>query len=66
MKYGCIGFLSAATIPLGLFEPTVCKANKCIAANAAKTKGNKKCNAKNLFNVALETEKPPQINSTKL
>jgi hypothetical protein len=46
-------------------DPTVsCNAIKCIKANAAKTKGNKKCKAKNLFNVALLTEKPPQINST--
>jgi hypothetical protein len=28
---------------------------------AAKIKGNKKCKAKNLFRVALFTEKPPQI-----
>jgi hypothetical protein len=27
-------------------------------------KGNKKCNAKNLFKVALPTENPPQMNST--
>jgi hypothetical protein len=32
--------------------------------NAAKTKGNKKCKEKNLFNVALFTLNPPQINST--
>ena len=32
--------------------------------NAAKTKGSTKCNAKNLFSVALLTENPPQINST--
>ena len=35
-----------------------------LIANAAKTKGNTKCNAKNLFNVALLTLKPPQMNST--
>ena len=35
-----------------------------LTTKAANTKGNKKCNAKNLFNVALLTEKPPQINST--
>ena len=34
---------------------------KCIKASAAKTKGNTKCNAKNLFNVALLTLKPPQM-----
>ena len=42
----------------------LCIAIKCIKANAANTKGNKKCNAKNLFNVALFTEKPPHMNST--
>ena len=41
-----------------------CNAIKCINASAAKTKGKTKCNAKNLVNVALFTEKPPQINST--
>jgi hypothetical protein len=46
-------------------DPTVsCKAIRCIKANAAKTKGSRKCKAKNLFNVALFTEKPPQRNST--
>ena len=38
---------------------------KCATTKAAKTKGNKKCKEKNLFNVAFDTEKPPQINSTK-
>jgi len=42
-----------------LVEPLIC--NKVICNNdiAAKTKGNKKCNTKNLFNVGLSTEKPP-------
>jgi hypothetical protein len=38
---------------------------KCATTNAANTKGNKKCKEKNLFNVAFETLKPPQINSTR-
>jgi hypothetical protein len=51
--------------PIGLLDPAVsCKTCKCIAAKTAKTKGNKKCKEKNLFKVALFTEKPPQINST--
>jgi hypothetical protein len=33
-----------------------CNAIRCIKAKAAKTKGNTKCNAKNLFKVALLTE----------
>ena len=41
-----------------------CKAIKCIKVNAANTKGNTKCNAKNLFKVALFTLNPPQMNST--
>jgi hypothetical protein len=36
----------------------------CIKTNAANIKGNTKCKAKNLFKVALLTEKPPQMNST--
>jgi hypothetical protein len=36
----------------------------CINTKAAKTKGNTKCKAKNLFKVALLTLKPPHINST--
>jgi len=38
-----------------------CKTIKCISAKAANTKGKTKCNEKNLFNVALLTEKPPQM-----
>jgi hypothetical protein len=38
---------------------------KCATTKAANTKGSKKCKEKNLFNVAFETLKPPQINSTK-
>jgi hypothetical protein len=46
-------------------NPTVsCNAIKCIITKAAKINGNKKCKAKNLFKVALFTEKPPQMNST--
>jgi hypothetical protein len=37
---------------------------KCIKARAAIAKGKRKCNAKNLFNVALLTVKPPRIKST--
>jgi hypothetical protein len=36
----------------------------CIKAKAANTKGSTKCKAKNLFKVALLTEKPPHMNST--
>lgn len=33
---------------------------------AAMTKGNRKWNAKNRVRVALSTEKPPQIHSTRV
>jgi hypothetical protein len=66
IKYGQKGNLSILPeTPKGLFDPLVsCKAIKCNSANAAKTKGKTKCNAKNLFNVALLTLKPPHMNST--
>ena len=38
--------------------------SKGLSSLKSTRKGNKKCNAKNLFNVASLTEKPPQINST--
>jgi len=41
-----------------------CKYTEKKKDKAAKTKGSTKCNVKNLFNVALLTLKPPQINST--
>jgi hypothetical protein len=34
---------------------------KCATTKAANTNGSKKCKEKNLFNVAFDTEKPPQI-----
>jgi hypothetical protein len=46
-------------VPIGLDDPLTCKYNKCPAANAAKMKGNVKCNEKNLLTVAELTEKPP-------
>jgi len=65
-KNGAKANLSATPlVPKGLLEPDLsCNAIKCIIAKAASTKGNTKCNAKNLFKVALLTEKPPQRNST--
>ena len=43
-------------VPKGLLAPAVsCTAIKCINTNAANTKGNTKCKAKNLFKVALLT-----------
>ena len=66
MQYGAKGILSLLPeTPKGLLEPAVsCKTIKCINTKAAKPKGKTKCSEKNLFNVALLTEKPPQMNST--
>ena len=63
MQYGAKGILSQfPDTPRGFPEPAVsCKTIKCISAKAAKIKGKTKCNEKNLFNVALFTEKPPQM-----
>ena len=66
VKYGWNGIRSVfPLIPKGFDDPCSCKVNKCIAANAANTNGNRKCNEQNRFNVALFTEKPPQTNCTK-
>jgi len=43
-----------------------CNAIKCIKTKAAKTNGSKKCSEKNLFKVALLTEKPPQMTNLLL
>ena len=51
-------------IPNGLDDPCVCKAIKCNITNAANIKGNKKCNAKNLWIVGFDTENPPHKNCT--
>ena len=46
VKYGWNGTRSVfPLIPNGLLEPCWSLANKCIAANAAKTKGSTKCKA---------------------
>ena len=48
--------------PRGLPDPALsCSTIRCIKAKAASIKGRTKCNAKNLFKVALFTENPPQM-----
>jgi hypothetical protein len=42
-------------------EPFKCSTLKCTITTIAIIKGNVKCKLKNLFNVGLPTEKPPQI-----
>jgi hypothetical protein len=53
-------------IPKGLFESTLCNNRRCNKTIPIIAKGNKKCKLKNLFNVALFTEKPPHNHSTKV
>ena len=52
-------------IPEGLLDPVSCRNRRCTIARAAMMKGRMKWNAKNGVRVALSTEKPPQIHSTK-
>lgn len=52
-------------IPEGLLDPVSCKNRRCTIARAAMMNGRIKWNAKNRVRVALSTEKPPQIHSTK-
>jgi len=47
--------------PSGLFEPVSCRKMRWIKVTAATIKGRRKWKAKNRVNVALSTEKPPQI-----
>jgi hypothetical protein len=53
-------------IPDGLFDPVLCRNRRWTVASAAIVKGRIKWNAKNRVRVALSTEKPPQIHSTRL
>lgn len=52
-------------IPEGLLDPVSCRNRRCTIARVAMMKGRMKWNAKNRVRVALSTEKPPQIHSTK-
>lgn len=53
-------------IPEGLLDPVSCRNSRWTAAKAEIIKGKIKWKAKNRVRVALSTEKPPQIHSTKL
>lgn len=48
-----------------MFDPVSCRKIRCTPARAAIINGKMKWNAKNRVRVALSTEKPPQIHSTK-
>jgi len=51
-------------LPMGLFEPVICKDARWMIVRAAKTIGMIKCKAKNRVNVALLMENPPHNHST--
>lgn len=53
------------TSPDGLFEPVSCRKMRCTPARAAIMNGKIKWKAKNRVRVALSTENPPQIHSTR-
>lgn len=52
--------------PMGLFDPVSCRKRRWRTVMAAMTKGKRKWKAKNRVRVALSTEKPPQIHSTRV
>jgi hypothetical protein len=67
VKYGWKGILSESElIPDGLLDPVSCRNRRWTVASAAIIKGKMKWNAKNRVRVALSTEKPPQVHSTRL
>lgn len=51
---------------MGLFDPVSWRNRRWTIAKAAMMKGRIKWNAKKRVRVALSTEKPPQIHSTKV
>ena len=52
-------------IPVGVLDPVSCRTRRCTAARAVMMNGRIKWKAKNRVRVALSTEKPPQIHSTR-
>lgn len=52
-------------IPVGLLEPVSWRKSRWTMARAAIIKGRIKWKAKNRVRVALSTENPPQIHSTR-
>lgn len=52
-------------IPEGLLDPVSWRNKRWTIANAVMMNGRIKWNAKNRVRVALSTEKPPQIHSTR-
>lgn len=52
--------------PDGLFDPVSCRNRRWTITRVAIMKGRMKWKAKNHFRLALSTESPPQIHSTKV
>lgn len=52
-------------IPVGLLDPVSWRNSRWTTASAVITNGRIKWKAKNRVRVALSTEKPPQIHSTR-
>lgn len=66
MKYGWNGTLSEFEFrPVGLLEPVSWRKRRCNSIIAEMIKGSIKWKVKNRVRVALSTEKPPQIHSTR-
>lgn len=53
-------------IPVGLLDPVSWRNRRCTMTIAEIINGSRKWKAKNRVKVALSTEKPPQIHSTRL
>ena len=51
---------------VGLLDPVSCRNNRWTSTRAVIIKGRMKWKAKNRVSVALSTEKPPQIHSTRV
>lgn len=52
--------------PDGLLDPVSCKNSRWTTTRAVIINGRMKWNAKNRVSVALSTENPPQIHSTRV
>lgn len=53
-------------MPDGLLEPVLWRKSKWTMTSAAMMNGRMKWNAKNRVSVALSTENPPEIHSTRV
>lgn len=53
-------------IPVGLLDPVSCRNSRWVAVSAVMMNGRIKWRVKKRVSVALSTENPPQIHSTKV